>query len=139
VLSRSARSRDIDLSSETVSGELPIKCDRVLLQEVIINLVVNSIDALTVMPRAKRKVTLTTTRVKSFAEVAVADTGPGIPINKADVVFEPNFTTKPHGMGMGLFIARTIIEAHGGRIWTDNRIGGGAVFHVRLPLSKSVI
>ena len=136
-LSDMARSREADLGIEFASGELRIKGDRVQLQQVIINLIVNAIDAVSVVPRAKRKVTIATARVENFAEVAVSDTGPGIPIGNADVVFQPFFTTKPQGMGIGLYIARTITEAHGGRIWTKNQIGGGAVFHIRLPCSNN--
>src|SRR5262249_7212427 len=135
LLSRLATSREIDLSSETASGELRIKCDRVQLQQAVINLIMNAMDAVSALPHAKRKVSITAMRVENFAEVAVSDTGPGISIDKADMVFQPFFTTKPQGMGLGLSIAWTIIEAHEGRIWGDNQIGGGAVFHIRLPLS----
>jgi signal transduction histidine kinase len=135
LLSRSATLREIDLSSETVSGELRIKCDRVQLQQVTINLIVNAMDAMSAVPRAKRKITVTTMRVDNFAEVAVSDAGPGIPIDKSEMVFQPFFTTKPQGMGMGLSIARTIVEAHDGRVWAENKTGDGAVFHISLPLS----
>jgi signal transduction histidine kinase len=134
-----ARSREVDLESEIVSGDLRIKSDRVQLQQVVTNLIVNAIGAVSVVSLAKRRITIITMRVENFAEVAVSDTGPGIPIGNADVVFQPFFSTKPQGMGVGLSIARTIIEAHGGRIWTNNRVGGGAVFHIRLPLSDAVL
>jgi predicted metal-binding membrane protein/nitrogen-specific signal transduction histidine kinase len=134
LLSRLATSREIDLSSETASGELRIKCDRVQLQQAVINLIMNAMDAVSALPHAKRKVNITTMRVENFAQVAVSDTGPGIPIDKTEMVFQPFFTTKPQGMGLGLSIAWTIISAHEGRIWADNQIGG-AVFHIRLPLS----
>ena len=137
LLSSLASSREVNLSSEIVSGELRFKGDRVQLQQVVINLIVNAIDAVSVVSCAKRKITIITMRVENFAEVAVSDTGPGIPISNADVVFQPFFTTKPQGMGIGLYIARTITEAHGGRIWTKNQIGGGAVFHIRLPCSNT--
>jgi signal transduction histidine kinase len=68
--------------------------------------------------------------------ISIADCGPGIPSDNLKQVFEPFFTTKEHGMGMGLSISRTIIEAHGGRIWAENQSGGGAIFHLRLPLAK---
>jgi len=74
---------------------------------------------------------------ESFAEVSVSDTGPGIPSDKINEVFEPFFTTKAQGMGIGLSIARTIIEAHNGRIWAENKAGGGAVFRISLPLSAT--
>ena len=69
-----------------------------------------------------------------MAEISILDSGPGIPADKLGEVFEPFFTTKDQGMGMGLSIARTIVEAHGGRIWAENRAEGGAVFRISLPL-----
>jgi len=75
-----------------------------------------------------------TWRVESFAELSVSDLGPGIPEDKLKEVFEPFFTSKAEGMGMGLSIARTIIEAHHGLIWAKNRDHGGASFRIKLPL-----
>jgi signal transduction histidine kinase len=137
LLSRLATSREIELDSKTGLGELRIKCDRVQLQQVIINLIVNAMDAMSAVPRPKRKVTVTTMRVDKFAGVVVSDAGPGIPIDKAEIVFQPLFTTKPKGMGMGLSIARRIIEAHDGKIWAEKKTGSGAVFHISLPLSET--
>jgi predicted metal-binding membrane protein/nitrogen-specific signal transduction histidine kinase len=135
LLSRLATSREIELDSKTVLGELRIKCDRVQLQQVIINLIVNAMDAMSAVPRAKRMISVTTMRVGNSAAVVVSDCGPGIPTDKAEMVFQPLFTTKPQGMGMGLSIARRIIEAHDGQIWAEKKTGSGAVFHIRLPLS----
>ena len=135
VLSRLATLREIDLSSETVSGELRIRCDRVQLQQVAINLIMNAMDAVSAGPRVKRRITVTTMRVDNFARVVVSDSGPGIPTDKAEMVFQPFFTTKPQGMGMGLSIVRTIVEAHDGQIWAENKAGTGAMFHISLPLS----
>jgi signal transduction histidine kinase len=67
--------------------------------------------------------------------IPVSDTGPGIPTEKLKEVFEPFFTTKAQGMGLGLSIVRTIIEAHEGQIWAENKSASGAVFHIRLPLA----
>jgi signal transduction histidine kinase len=134
-LSRLAVSRETDLGSDIVLDELPIKCDRIQIQQVISNLILNAMDAMSAVPRANRKIAVTTTRVEKFAEVAVSDNGPGISPEIVKMVFQPFFTTKSHGMGMGLSIARTIVEAHDGLIWADNSSGSGAVFHVRLPLS----
>jgi two-component system sensor kinase FixL len=69
-------------------------------------------------------------------EIAVSDAGPGIPAEALAHVFDPFVTTKPNGMGMGLAISRTIIEAHGGRIWAENTDGGGAAFRFTLPIAK---
>jgi len=137
LLSRLATSREMELDSKIVVGELRIKCDRVQLQQVIINLIVNAMDAMSAVPRAKRKITVTTMRVDNFAGVVVSDAGPGIPTDKAETVFQPLFTTKPQGMGMGLSIARRIIEAHDGKIWAEKKTGSGAVFHISLPLSET--
>jgi PAS domain S-box-containing protein len=135
ILSRLATSREIDLGREIMLDELRVKCDRTQLQQVIINLILNAMDAMSAVPRANRKIAVTTMRVENFAEVAVSDNGPGISLDEVKVVFQPFFTTKPQGMGMGLSIARTIVEAHDGQIWAENRTGGGAVFRIRLPLS----
>jgi signal transduction histidine kinase len=127
--------REIDLSSSLTSEPLPIKGDRVQLQQVILNLIMNAIDAMSEMPRLERKVTVQTTHVGDQAEVSISDAGPGIPPEKLKEVFEPFFTTKDHGMGLGLSIVRTIVEAHSGQVVAANQIGGGAVFRFRLPLS----
>ena len=134
LLSRLAASRDTDLGSETVLDELRVMCDRTQLQQVIINLALNAMDAMSAVPEANRRISITTMRAEKFAEVAVSDTGPGISADKIEMVFEPFFSTKAQGMGMGLSIARTIIEGHGGQIWVESKAGNGAMFHVRLPL-----
>lgn len=135
ILSRLATTREVKLGCETVSEGLSINCDRTQLQQVIINLVLNAMDAMSAVQRDNRTIAVTAMRVGDFAEIAVSDNGPGIPRDTIKMVFEPFFTTKSQGMGMGLSIARTIIEAHDGRIWAENRTGSGAVFRVRLPLS----
>src|SRR5260370_24721970 len=78
------------------------------------------------MPSAERRITVSTARDGNSAELSVSDVGPGIPVEKLKEVFEPFFTTKPQGMGMGLSIARTIVEAHGGRLSAENLAGRGA-------------
>ena len=135
LLSRLAASRETDLASETTSGELLVNCDETQLQQVIINLVLNAMDAMSAVPAANRKIAITTTRVETFADVIVSDTGPGVSADLVKMVFEPFFSTKPEGMGMGLSIVRTIVETHGGQIWTEGKAPNGAVFRIRLPLS----
>jgi signal transduction histidine kinase len=81
-----------------------------------------------------RKVNFRTSRVDDFAELTISDNGPGIPEDKLKKIFEPFFTSKAEGMGMGLSIARTIVEAHNGRISAENQPGGGALFRIRLAL-----
>jgi signal transduction histidine kinase len=73
---------------------------------------------------------------ESHATVSVSDNGPGIPEEKLNTVFETFYTTKKQGSGLGLSIARTIVEIYGGRIWAENRVGGGAVFAFTLPLAQ---
>ena len=100
------------------------------------NLVVNGIESMAGTTRGQRGIISRTALLDgTSAQISIGDFGPGIPLDKLSHVFEPFFTTKAQGMGMGLSIARTIIEAHGGRIWAENQPGGGAVFHVSLPLA----
>src|SRR5258708_10020687 len=94
----------------------PSRGDPGQIQQVIVNLIVNAMDAMSKMPRAERRVTVDTARADNFAEVSVSDTGPGIPSAKIKEVFEPFFTTKAQGMRLGLSIVRTIVEAHHVRI-----------------------
>mgnify|MGYP002067017782 CR=1 FL=1 len=87
-------------------------------------------------PREKRQISVRTRlNTAGQMELAVIDSGNGIAPEKLPRLFEPFYTTKPHGMGMGLCIARTIIEAHHGRIWAENSAAGGAVFRISLPVS----
>ncbi len=86
------------------------------------------------IPAENRVISIRTSRVENFAQLSVSDRGHGIPEDKLKEVFEPFFTSKSEGMGMGLSIARTIVEAHNGQIWAQNRDHGGATFRIRLPL-----
>jgi signal transduction histidine kinase len=132
-LSTLAVARKVELVSGITPDALPILGDRVQLQQVILNLVVNGIDAIRDTPSEDRVISIQTSRVEKFAELSVSDCGPGIPEDKIKEVFEPFFTSKAEGMGMGLSIARTIMEAHNGRIWAENE-PGGATFRIKLPL-----
>ena len=133
-LSALAIARKFELVSRITQNALPILGDRIQLQQVILNLVVNGIDAMKDTPTENRIISIRTSRVEKFAELSVSDRGPGIPEDKLKKVFEPFYSSKSGGMGMGLSIARTIIEAHHGLIWAKNRDHGGASFRIRLPL-----
>ena len=133
-LSTLAIGRKVELVSVITPHALPILGDRIQLQQVILNLVVNGIDAMRDTPSAKRIINIRTSRVENFAQLSVSDRGSGIPEEKLKEVFEPFFTSKAEGMGMGLSIARTIIEAHNGQISARNRDHGGASFRVKIPL-----
>ncbi len=126
--------RKVELVSRIAQDVLPILGDRIQLQQVILNLVVNGIDAMKDTPSENRVVSIRTSYVENFAQLSVSDRGSGIPKDKLKTVFEPFYTNKAGGMGMGLSIARTIIEAHQGLIWAENRDHGGASFRIRLPL-----
>jgi PAS domain S-box-containing protein len=115
-----------DLS--TISG------DRVQLQQVLLNLVVNAIEAMSSMDDRPRELVITTRNIDAEqVQVTVKDTGPGIDPNTLDKIFDPFYTTKPGGMGMGLSISRSILQAHGGRLWAAAKDGPGTIFHFTLP------
>jgi signal transduction histidine kinase len=135
-LSTLAVARKVELTGSITPNTLPILGDHIQLQQVILNLVLNGIDAMKDTPGENRVVGIRTSRVAEFAELSVSDRGPGIPEDKLKEIFEPFFTSKAEGMGMGLSIARTIIEAHHGQIWAKNRDHGGASVRIRIPLAK---
>ncbi|MCR5869533.1 PAS domain S-box protein [Sphingomonas sp. J344] len=110
-----------------------VLADKVQIQQVLLNLVRNGVDAMTAGDGAVRELTITISAAEDdMAEVTVADTGPGIDPEIAERLFQPFVTTKRTGMGVGLSISRTIVEAHGGHIWAAAREGGGAVFGLTL-------
>jgi C4-dicarboxylate-specific signal transduction histidine kinase len=127
-----------EVSVKTVlAGTLPpVLGDRVQLQQVVFNLVMNAIEAMTTDSELPRKLRIGT-GVESPADliVTIEDSGPGVPTDRLEEMFTAFFTTKPEGLGMGLSISRTIIEAHGGRLWAANG-ASGAVFHFRLPVYR---
>jgi len=134
-LTAQATSSNVALYFEAFPEALPIKGDAVQLQQVILNLVVNSIEAMSAMPYGRAVIGRTELNGGSSAIVSISDFGPGIPSKKPNEVFDPFFTTKKQGMGIGLSIARTIIQAHKGQIWAENQAEGGAVFRLSLPLA----
>jgi signal transduction histidine kinase len=110
------------------------------LQQVIINLVMNGIEAMAAVTDAPRKL-LVRSHLHEADQVIVAvrDLGSGIDPDNADKLFNPFFTTKPNGMGMGLSICRSIIEAHGGRVWASRNIGPGTTFQFALTAEPKIV
>lgn len=113
----------------------PVLMDKIQMGQVFLNLLRNSIEAMQAV--ARRELILKTTRADNdFVEFTLSDTGPGLPPEILSRLFQPFVTTKEKGMGIGLSICQTIVEAHGGRIWTSTRAEPGATFHVALPLNR---
>jgi PAS domain S-box-containing protein len=109
--------------------------DRVQLQQVVLNLIVNAIEAMANVDEDARELVVSTEPGPAEGVlVAVSDSGPGVPAKDRERIFESFFTTKPAGAGIGLSICRSIIEAHGGRLWADEHEPGGAVFQFSLPV-----
>jgi signal transduction histidine kinase len=131
-----ADGRGIALMYAPAATELPIRGDVVQLQQVVLNLIMNAMDAISGVQVGKREIGVTTIRYGAYAEIRVSDTGPGIAASELKYVFDRFFTTKPHGMGMGLAIVRTIVEAHHGQISVENQLSGGALFTIRLPIAR---
>lgn len=130
-----AAARNVALYLQPTSGELRVKGDPVQLQQVILNLMVNSMEAMSSMPYGRAVIGRTELNGGSSAVISISDSGPGIPEGKLAEVFDPFFTTKQQGMGVGLSIARTIVQAHRGKIWAENQPEGGAVFRMSMPLA----
>jgi PAS domain S-box-containing protein len=116
-----------------------VEANLVQLQEVFLNLIVNAFEASKEVPRARRRVIIRTERDGDGAvRACVRDFGTGLPADIPERVFDRFFSTKREGMGIGLFIARSIVVAHGGTLWAENAEGGGAQFWLRLPASKEI-
>jgi signal transduction histidine kinase len=128
--------RGVALKFASVPGELRVKGDPVQLQQVILNLIINAMDAISEADAQAREVSVSTARSNPHAEIRIGDTGPGIAAADLKSVFDPFFTTKQNGMGMGLAIVRTIVEAHHGQISAENQTSGGALFTIRIPMAR---
>jgi signal transduction histidine kinase len=137
ILGAQAAARGVTINTVLTPHSLTVKGDRVQLEQVILNLVANAIDALAEARGDARRSTIRTQLVdEDTAELSVSDTGPGMRPDVLKQIFDPFFTTKQSGMGMGLAIARTIVEAHGGRLWAENQAGGGSIFRFTLPVTR---
>jgi signal transduction histidine kinase len=126
--------QNLVLHTDLSTGDWTVFGDRVQLQQVVLNLIMNGIEAMSAVMDRPKILTISSERVETGGVlVAVKDTGAGIDPATADRIFESFFTTKPNGMGIGLSICRSIIEAHGGRFWASPNKPHGAVFQFTLP------
>lgn len=130
--------RRVDVQLALAPEPLVVIGDRMQVQQVMLNLVLNALEAIAEGdPAAERVITISSARSAPYgATVTILDTGPGIPEDRREAIFAPFVTSKPRGLGMGLAISRTIVEAHGGMIWCEtNPSGRGAAFVIALPLA----
>ncbi|MBH5390263.1 sensor histidine kinase [Bradyrhizobium diversitatis] len=135
LLSAVSDGRRIALKFAPSTSVLRVKGDPIQLQQVILNLIINAIDAISQAGATEREINVATAQSDAFAEIRISDSGPGIAPADVKDIFNPFFSTKPQGMGMGLAIVRTIVEAHGGKIAAENQPSRGALFTILLPIA----
>jgi PAS domain S-box-containing protein len=127
----------VSIQRRLPGGLLAVRGDRVQLQQVVLNLILNAVEAMSAVDEGARELTLSVEQSgTSDVLVAVRDSGPGIDPERRERVFDAFYTTKPSGLGMGLSICRSIIVAHGGRLWAGANDPGGAVFQFILPSAE---
>src|SRR6267154_2383289 len=124
----------VSLQTELPKGLPLIRGDRIQLQQIVLNLIMNAVEAMSDASKGSRDLLISTAEdVSNGVLVAVRDSGPGLNPESLERLFDPFYTTKPGGMGMGLSICRSIVEGHGGRIWAAANVPQGASFHFSLP------
>ena len=129
--------RNVEIKTGFDSTLPPVSADKIQLQQVVLNLVMNAAEAMSEMPSQQRRILLRTQATDHGIQVTVRDFGPGINLAKLNDIWQPFFTTKSMGMGMGLSVSGSIIRAHGGRIWAENNPDGGATFVFEIPVMSS--
>jgi signal transduction histidine kinase len=135
ILRAEAQRRRVAFDIRQQSPDVDIVGDRIQVQQVLINLVLNAMDAVADEPEGRRTVSVSVSKTADIAFLNVNDTGHGIPSDHLDRLFESFFSTKPRGIGLGLSIVRTLVETHGGKVRAENRSSGGATFQVEFPLA----
>jgi signal transduction histidine kinase len=125
----------VSVQTRLMEGLAPVEGDRVQLQQVVLNLILNAVEAMTAVDESVRELSISSaqSRANGSILVAVRDSGPGIEPERRERVFDAFYTTKSSGVGMGLSICRSIIDAHGGRLWVEANAPRGAVFQFTLP------
>ena len=127
--------QNVRISLELEDNLPPVRGDRVQLQQVVLNIMLNAFDAMKQCPASERKVKLQAgAHGLESIKVAVTDRGTGLSDDNLDKIFQPFYTSKKDGLGIGLSICRSIVEAHGGRLWAENNNGAGATFYFTLPV-----
>jgi C4-dicarboxylate-specific signal transduction histidine kinase len=129
-----ARENGVTLQTKIPSTPIHVRADCVHIQQVILNLALNAIEAMRDLPPERRLLEIRLQTKDDKAIASISDSGPGIPAEKMTTIFSPFVTTKAEGTGLGLSIARTIIATYGGRIWAENNITMGAIFQFSLNL-----
>jgi C4-dicarboxylate-specific signal transduction histidine kinase len=128
-----AANNSVSVRTQLAAGLPCVQGDRVQLQQVLLNLIINAIEAMRDVGEEERELLISTRNEPDGVSVEVRDSGPGFAPETLDHVFEAFYTTKPGGLGMGLSICRSIIEAHGGRLWASPNLPRGASFQFALP------
>jgi PAS domain S-box-containing protein len=137
ILGRSAISKNgVSVQTRLSEGLSPIHCDRVQLQQVVLNLLLNAVEAMGSSETGRRELLISTEQDHAGVLVVVRDSGPGLDPSHFDRVFDAFYTTKSSGTGMGLSICRSIIDAHGGRLWAEANVPRGATFKFTLPAAQ---
>jgi two-component system sensor kinase FixL len=140
LINAEAMIRNVSIETKLNRSLAPVLGDRIHLQQVIINFILNASEAMTDSDDAPREIIISTSKAdKKMVKVGIRDSGSGIMEDKLDQIIEPFYTTKPEGMGMGLSINRSIIDAHSGRFWAENNPDRGATFYFTLPIHEEEV
>lgn len=133
-LSLEARRHQVRIRQRIAPNLPPVLADPLQIQQVILNLVRNAVDAIG-DSEGVRTITVAASAIQDVVEITVQDTGPGLAPDVLGQLLHPFFTTKPDGLGLGLPISQSIVEAHGGRLWATANPGPGVAFHFTLPIA----
>jgi two-component system sensor kinase FixL len=134
LLNNELTARSVRVVTDLNTDALSIRGDRVQLQQVLINLILNAIDSMSQPMNNERTLSLRSHRIgEHVVQISVADTGHGIPTGDEEAIFRSYYSTKPEGLGLGLSLSRSILTAHGGQLWAESHEGGGATFRCNIP------
>jgi PAS domain S-box-containing protein len=128
-----AKRDEVSIRTDFAADVAPVLGDRVQVQQVVLNLVMNAIEAMSTVSERRRELSMRTGNIDDQVQVTVEDSGPGLDPGGMAKIFDPFYTTKASGMGMGLSICQSIVQSHGGRLWATAKDGAGTVFHLALP------